>query len=125
LDLQRALEKREMAARLRQLAPGLSLVADRESLLRDAASLEAEAARLEGTPKLKPGPLPTELPVEHRQEQVQQQAGQSDEPRKLPETGRSSSALEAADRAIEEAANCGRSGGFIGSRRPEEKFKLT
>ena len=35
-DLQRARQKREMAARLRQVAPGLSIASERTLLLRDA-----------------------------------------------------------------------------------------
>jgi hypothetical protein len=80
-DLQRARQKREMAARLRQLAPGLSIESERTLFLRDAERLEAEADRLEGTPS-RPSPPQAGQAVIHQQEQTQQQTAQSEDPDK-------------------------------------------
>ena len=75
-DLQRARQKREMAARLRQVAPGLSVPSERAWLYSDADALEREAAQLEGKPLPQSG-----QPVVQKQEQAQQQE-QSGKPEK-------------------------------------------
>jgi hypothetical protein len=80
-DLQRARQKREMAARLRQVAPGLSMASERTLLLRDAEALEAEASELEGTaPPRHRDPPQANQPADHQQEQAPQQAEKSDDP---------------------------------------------